>query len=141
MDRLKTGITGTRYAHIRHAVNDANVGDVIVVSAGIYHESIAFHGKNLILRSTNPNDPEIVAATIIDGGEQAVTFFRGRNQELSANWFHNHGCHLWSVLPERRTDYCQLQDIGKYRFRDQIVGRELSHHFQFHYRRKWRWGY
>ena len=38
---VENRVTGTRYAHIRHAVNDANVGDEIVVSAGIYRERFA----------------------------------------------------------------------------------------------------
>jgi hypothetical protein len=77
---VENWVTGTRYTHIRHAVNDANSGDEIVVSAGTYRESFAFQGKNLILRSTDPNDSEIVAATIIDGGERAVTFSGGEDE-------------------------------------------------------------
>jgi parallel beta-helix repeat protein/predicted outer membrane repeat protein len=56
-----------QYTSIQSAINDANHGDTIVVSPGIYVENIDFLGKAVTLRSTDPNDPDIVAATIIDG--------------------------------------------------------------------------
>ncbi len=66
------------YSSIQNAINDAHPGDEIVVSLGIcqYIENIDFKGKNLTVRSTDPNDPAIVAATVINGGNQGsvVTF-------------------------------------------------------------------
>jgi hypothetical protein len=41
---------------------------------GLYHENINFLGKNITLTSTNPTDPNVVAATIIDGGFDCVVF-------------------------------------------------------------------
>ena len=66
--------TGKRYDYFRHAINEADPGDHIVVEAGIYSENINFKGKSLTLSSTDPNDPAVVAATVISGGNQAVTF-------------------------------------------------------------------
>jgi len=60
--------TGKRYDYFRHAVPEAEPNDKIVVEPGIYYENINFMGKNLTLSSTDPNDPAIVATTIIDGG-------------------------------------------------------------------------
>jgi parallel beta-helix repeat protein len=40
-------------------------GDTIIVSPGTY-EPIDFRGKNIVVTSTDPNDPNIVAATVID---------------------------------------------------------------------------
>ena len=68
---------GTRYDYIRHAIADADEGDEIVVAPGIYRETVSFSGKDLTLRSENPGDPNVVAATIIDGSTQAVTFIGG----------------------------------------------------------------
>jgi murein tripeptide amidase MpaA len=58
--------TGQTYNNIQLAINDANDGDEIVVNPGVYHESISFIDKNLTLRSTDPNDPNVVASTVID---------------------------------------------------------------------------
>jgi hypothetical protein len=58
--------TGQTYNNIQLAVNDANDGDSIVVNPGVYHENISFIDKNLTLMSIDPNDPNIVAATVIN---------------------------------------------------------------------------
>ncbi|MCJ7778145.1 MAG: right-handed parallel beta-helix repeat-containing protein [Sedimentisphaerales bacterium] len=55
------------YSSIQSAIDDANNGDTIVVSAGTYQENINFLGKAITVRSVDPNDPNMVAATIIDG--------------------------------------------------------------------------
>jgi hypothetical protein len=53
---------------IQAAVDAASEGETIVVSQGLYVENVRIEGKNIRLRSTDPNDPNVVAATIIDGG-------------------------------------------------------------------------
>jgi hypothetical protein len=58
--------TGQTYNSIQLAINDAIDGDEIVVNPGVYHENISFIDKNLTLRSTDPNDPNVVAATVIN---------------------------------------------------------------------------
>ena len=70
---------GTRYDLISHAVQDANEGDVIVAAPGTYDETVDFHGKNLLVRSEDPNDPNVVAATIVAGTTQAVVFSGGED--------------------------------------------------------------
>jgi parallel beta-helix repeat protein len=70
---------GRKYDHIRHAISDADAGDTIVVGPGVYYENISFTGKNLTLSSTNPSDPAVVAATVINGGKLAVTFSSGED--------------------------------------------------------------
>jgi parallel beta-helix repeat protein len=71
---------GTRYDFISHAVQEANDGDEIVVAQGVYQESLDFGGKAVTVRSENPNDPGVVAATVIDGGSQAVAFTTGEGE-------------------------------------------------------------
>ncbi|MFC1605105.1 hypothetical protein ACFL5F_08780, partial [Planctomycetota bacterium] len=64
------------YAIIQQAIDGSNDGDVIIVEAGTYPENINFSGKNIALTSTDPNNPEIVASTIIDGqGRGSVVLF------------------------------------------------------------------
>ena len=65
------------YSTIQDAINAAEHGDIIVVRPGQYNESINFNGKNITLRSVDPEDPEIVGETIIDaGGVNSVVVFR-----------------------------------------------------------------
>jgi hypothetical protein len=70
------------FNNIQAAIDDCNNGDVIIVAEGTYYENINFKGKNIILRSTDPNDPNVVAATIIDGNNfySVVTFAGTENQ-------------------------------------------------------------
>ena len=69
-----TGLTTTCFqlsgpkATIGAAINAAADGDHVVVAHGTYCESIDFMGKAITVRSNDPTDPAVVAATIIDGG-------------------------------------------------------------------------
>ncbi|MCX5637610.1 MAG: right-handed parallel beta-helix repeat-containing protein, partial [Planctomycetota bacterium] len=69
------------FNNIQSAIDDTNDGDTIIVKKGIYLENINFRGKNIILTSTNPNDPCVVATTIIDGQQNGsvVTFNGGED--------------------------------------------------------------
>jgi parallel beta-helix repeat protein len=61
---------------IQGSINAASDGDVIIVHQGTYVEHVDFLGKAITVRSTNPNDLEIVHATVIDGNSagNAVIF-------------------------------------------------------------------
>ena len=61
---------------IQSAIDLAQDGDTVVVAPGRYLENINFHGKAITLRSENPEDPKILAGTVIDGGASGpcVTF-------------------------------------------------------------------
>jgi len=63
----------SRYASIREAVAAAKDGATIVISPGIYRECLAIANKSLALRSTNPDDPNVVSSTVVDGGGQDST--------------------------------------------------------------------
>ena len=67
------------YTTIQAGINAAVSGvDTVEVAEGTYIENIAFGGKNIILTSTDPDNPVVVAATIIDGNDlDSVVRFNG----------------------------------------------------------------
>ena len=72
----------TAFKTIQEGVDFALDGDTVIVAAGAYLENIHFMGQNIILRSTEPTDPVVVASTIIDGNEAgSVVTFSGSEDE------------------------------------------------------------
>ena len=75
------------YATIQNAIDYAYNGDELVAYPDTYYESVDFDGKAVKVRSTDPNDWEVVEATIIDseGSSQTVLFnsSEGSNSVLS----------------------------------------------------------
>ncbi|MHC4575183.1 MAG: PKD domain-containing protein [Planctomycetota bacterium] len=67
---------GYDFSSIQAAINAAGTGDTVIVAQGRYCENINFNGKSIIVTSSDPNDPAIVASTIIDanGLGGVVTF-------------------------------------------------------------------
>ncbi len=83
------------YSTIQYAIEHANPGDTIEVKPGIYYENINFLGKNLVLTSTDPNDSQVTAQTIIDGrlSGSVVTFEGHEGTSCLLNGFTiTHGC-------------------------------------------------
>ena len=73
------------HATIQGAIGAATDGDEVVVSPGIYDEdSVDFSGKKIVVRSINPLDPAVVAATVIDAGNRgSVVVFESGEGSLS----------------------------------------------------------
>ncbi len=70
------------YSSIQSAINDSDDGDVIEVSPTTHYEAINFNNKAVTLRSFDPYDRDVVAATIIDGDaprSAVITFNDGES--------------------------------------------------------------
>jgi predicted outer membrane repeat protein len=71
------------FNNIQAAIDDANDGDVIEVQLGVYtgegNRDVNFSGLAITVRSTNPNDPNVVAATLIDCNGSWVNKHRAFN--------------------------------------------------------------
>jgi predicted outer membrane repeat protein len=68
------------YQFIQHSVDDVCENDTIVVQQGTYYENVSSNIINpvtFVLTSIDPNDPNIVEQTIIDGKFATATTLRG----------------------------------------------------------------
>ena len=87
-----TRLVPSEYDTIQAAIDDCSDGDVVVIAPGTYtgdgNRDIDFKGKAITVRSTDPNDPPIIASTTIDcqnygrgfafeSGEQADSILEG----------------------------------------------------------------
>jgi len=67
---------------IQDAINAAIDGIEIIVSEATYYENLYINGKNIILRSTDPTNDEVVKNTIINGNlSGSVISFSGTETE------------------------------------------------------------
>jgi len=64
---------------VQHAIIDANDGDEIVVPEGEYVEKFDFAGKALTVRSSAPDDPAVIAATVLRSYGNTVSFLSGED--------------------------------------------------------------
>ncbi len=66
VDRFVPSVYGT----IQSAIDVAEDGDTVVIAPGAYtgggNKNLDFGGKAITVTSTNPDDPFVVAATVID---------------------------------------------------------------------------
>jgi predicted outer membrane repeat protein len=81
-----TRLVPAQYPNIQAAIDDCNDGDTVIVAPGTYtgpgNHDIDFKGKAITVRSTDPNDPNVVAATIIDcNAVPPADYHRGFNFE------------------------------------------------------------
>ncbi|MDP2896455.1 MAG: hypothetical protein Q8Q12_07830, partial [bacterium] len=72
----------TAFKKVQEGVDEALDGETVLVAAGTYVENIASWGNNIVLSSTDPLDPAVVAATVLDGNKAGpVVAFTGAETE------------------------------------------------------------
>lgn len=77
-DPLEDGSADHPFDSIQKAIGASRGGCTLTVSPGLYRENINLGGKSIVLRSTDPLDPSVVAGTVIDGGwAGSVVTFQG----------------------------------------------------------------
>ena len=105
------------FSTIQAAINASCPGDEIIVAPGTYNEAINFLGKAITLRSTDPNDPNVVAATVLNGngayhvvqcvsGEDANTLLAGftiTGGNANGGWPHYYGGGMYCKNNSRPT--------------------------------------
>jgi len=67
------------YTTIQAAIDASNNGDIVVVCPGTYtglgNRDISFNGMAITVRSTDPQDPDVVANTVVDCQYQGSGFY------------------------------------------------------------------
>ena len=110
---------------IQAAIATAATGATITVAQGTYTEAIDFDGKDLTVTGTDPTDPAVVAATILNGGGDggqgisatAVTFDSGETAQavltgLTVTTDFGRGVYCSAASPT--ISYCQIIDNMSY---------------------------
>jgi len=87
--------TGVGYDTIQKAIDAAIDGQTIIVNPGTYHENIQLKGRRITVQSSRPNNPSVVATTIIDGGKKGsvVTITGGDSSTLKGFTIRNGDAH------------------------------------------------
>ncbi|HPC95272.1 MAG TPA: right-handed parallel beta-helix repeat-containing protein [Sedimentisphaerales bacterium] len=81
--RVRNVTRAREYASLRAAIEDADSHNEIVAQEGVYEEHVDFMGKSITVRSSDPNDPAVVAGTILTApdGPNAVTLSSGNEAD------------------------------------------------------------
>ena len=66
--------------NLQNVVNSAGNGDSIIVGTGTYTGPIDTQGKELRIISSNPDDPDVIKATIINAGNSGRAFTFNNNE-------------------------------------------------------------
>ncbi len=91
------------YDVIQSAITAADNNDTLVVYPGTYTENVIFDGNVLTLQSSDPNDPSIVASTVITGFTGYAITFNNNSSMVSGFTLSNSGygvyCYYGNATP------------------------------------------
>ena len=106
------------FTTIQAAIDDANDADEVVISPGTYtgpgNRDIDFNVKNITVRSIASNDPNVVAATVIDCNEQGRGFYLDGCDNASiegltiTNGLAEHGGGIYIEDSNATISYCRV---------------------------------
>ncbi len=92
-DPLRTWQVPTDSITIQQALFFSRPGEVIILAEGTYYENIYFGGRNITLTGSDPNEPNVVAATVVDGDtDRDPETMSGRVVNLIGT--ENNTCHI-----------------------------------------------
>ncbi|MHC4738576.1 MAG: right-handed parallel beta-helix repeat-containing protein [Planctomycetota bacterium] len=98
---------------IQEAIDSVIVSGMIEVRPGLYYENISYYGKTIVMTSTDPNDPNVVELTIIDGNSlgNVVTFNNGEDQncQLAGFTIQNGATGIYCYLSEPLIRNCVVK--------------------------------
>lgn len=77
----------TAFATIQKGINSSINGDIVEVAEGAYYQKVNFNGKSITLTSTDPNNWDVVKATIVDAGGSGTTVTLGTNANSTLKGF------------------------------------------------------
>lgn len=84
-----TGSYQDPFRRIQEAIDLSDNNDMVIVAKGRYYENIRIDTNNIVLTSTDPNAPDVVAKTIVDGNNtgSVVTFTGVEGPEMVLSGF------------------------------------------------------
>ncbi|MHC4124208.1 MAG: right-handed parallel beta-helix repeat-containing protein [Planctomycetota bacterium] len=102
----------TAFETIQKGIDSSSNSDIVEVNEGIYYEAIDFNSVSCTLKSTDPNDWDVVESTIIDADGNSITLSGGgTTQGVTITGAASTGVRCFSY-DETVVEKCIIEDCG-----------------------------
>jgi hypothetical protein len=112
----QTRLVPGQYPTVQAAIDAAQTGDTIQIAPGTYCESVQIAGKDIVLRSNDPNDPNVTEQTVVEGnGKDPVVKLQNGTERcvLAGLTIRGGGTGIWCSGGSPAIRNCQiLQNAG-----------------------------